>query len=131
MRRGKNIVSTFEKDRHAMAMDAQANPSSSSSSSSVIKDGRLSGLLPESESFAVHYPGYPSSPSRAIQTLGGLSAIAKVLLPLLLTQQILSTTSSQLLIRNKTLFDCNSNLHLLSFQTYSITFYRQEAPTAG
>ncbi|KAJ3672405.1 hypothetical protein LUZ60_007126 [Juncus effusus] len=47
------------------------------SESSTIKDGLVSGLIPESESFAIHYPGYPSSTSRAVQTLGGLSQIAK------------------------------------------------------
>lgn len=44
----------------------------------VIKDGKVSGNLPSNEVFAVHYPGYPSSTSRAIQTLGGSEAILKV-----------------------------------------------------
>lgn len=43
----------------------------------VIKDGKVSGNLPSNEVFAVHYPGYPSSTSRAIQTLGGSEAILK------------------------------------------------------
>ncbi|KAJ8755508.1 hypothetical protein K2173_019306 [Erythroxylum novogranatense] len=42
----------------------------------VIKDGKVSGLLPSSQAFAVHYPGYPSSVSRAVETLGGTEAIA-------------------------------------------------------
>ncbi|KAJ1700165.1 hypothetical protein LUZ63_008677 [Rhynchospora breviuscula] len=44
----------------------------------VINDGRVSGVVPESEGFAVHYPGYPSSVSRAVETLGGLSEMARV-----------------------------------------------------
>lgn len=44
----------------------------------VIKDGKVSGNLPSNEVFAVHYPGYSSSTSRAIQTLGGSEAILKV-----------------------------------------------------
>lgn len=44
----------------------------------MIKDGKVSGNLPSNEVFAVHYPGYPSSTSRAIQTLGGSEAILKV-----------------------------------------------------
>ncbi|XP_006427925.2 uncharacterized protein LOC102610199 isoform X2 [Citrus sinensis] len=43
----------------------------------VIKDGKVSGNLPSNEVFAVHYPGYSSSTSRAIQTLGGSEAILK------------------------------------------------------
>ncbi|KAK3204528.1 hypothetical protein Dsin_018574 [Dipteronia sinensis] len=43
----------------------------------VIKDGTVSGYLPSNEAFAVHYPGYPSSTSRAIQTLGGTQSIIK------------------------------------------------------
>ncbi|XP_021626776.1 general transcription factor 3C polypeptide 5 isoform X4 [Manihot esculenta] len=43
----------------------------------VIKDGKVSGIIPGNEAFAVHYPGYPSSMSRAIQTLGGTQAILK------------------------------------------------------
>ncbi|XP_050237708.1 uncharacterized protein LOC126687258 [Mercurialis annua] len=43
----------------------------------VIKDGEVSGIIPNKEAFAVHYPGYPSSMSRAIQTLGGADAILK------------------------------------------------------
>ncbi|CAL5028421.1 unnamed protein product [Urochloa decumbens] len=48
------------------------------SSPSTITDGAVSGTLPATEAFAVHYPGYPSSPARAARTLGGLPAIAKV-----------------------------------------------------
>ncbi|PIN21879.1 RNA polymerase III transcription factor (TF)IIIC subunit [Handroanthus impetiginosus] len=45
----------------------------------VIKDGSISGVLPSSsEAFAVHYPGYPSSTERAIETLGGNQGILKV-----------------------------------------------------
>ncbi|KAJ6690834.1 GENERAL TRANSCRIPTION FACTOR IIIC POLYPEPTIDE 5 [Salix koriyanagi] len=43
----------------------------------VIKEGKVSGLIPSKEGFAVHYPGYPSSTSRAIQTLGGTESILK------------------------------------------------------
>ncbi|CAL5035222.1 unnamed protein product [Urochloa decumbens] len=48
------------------------------SSPSTFTDGAVSGTLPATEAFAVHYPGYPSSPARAARTLGGLPAIAKV-----------------------------------------------------
>ncbi|CAM8901558.1 unnamed protein product [Rhodiola kirilowii] len=41
----------------------------------VVKDGTVSGLLPTSEAFAVHYPGYPSTTSRAYETLGGIEGI--------------------------------------------------------
>ncbi|KAL6532781.1 hypothetical protein OROGR_013741 [Orobanche gracilis] len=45
----------------------------------VIKGGSISGILPSSsEVFAVHYPGYPSSTDRAIETLGGDQGILKV-----------------------------------------------------
>ncbi|XP_066348503.1 uncharacterized protein [Miscanthus floridulus] len=44
----------------------------------TITDGAISGTLPAAEAFAVHYPGYPSSPARAARTLGGLPGIAKV-----------------------------------------------------
>ncbi|MFQ6626297.1 hypothetical protein Gotur_005455 [Gossypium turneri] len=43
----------------------------------VIKEGRVSGTLPKDEAFAVHYPGYPKTTSRAIQTLGGTEGILK------------------------------------------------------
>ncbi|XP_039063190.1 general transcription factor 3C polypeptide 5-like [Hibiscus syriacus] len=43
----------------------------------VIKEGRVSGTLPNSEAFAVHYPGYPKTADRAIQTLGGTEGILK------------------------------------------------------
>ncbi|KAL5544200.1 hypothetical protein UlMin_007984, partial [Ulmus minor] len=43
----------------------------------VIKDGKVSGFLPSTEAFAVHYPGYPSSFSRAVETLGGTEGIQK------------------------------------------------------
>lgn len=52
------------------------------STSSVIKDGAVSGVLPAAEAFAIYYPGYPSSTERAIETLGGLPEIAKVFLAL-------------------------------------------------
>ncbi|GJM86829.1 hypothetical protein PR202_ga02724 [Eleusine coracana subsp. coracana] len=45
---------------------------------STITDGTVSGTLPLTEAFAVHYPGYPSSPARADRTLGGLPTIGKV-----------------------------------------------------
>ncbi|KAM0911799.1 hypothetical protein ACQ4PT_013224 [Festuca glaucescens] len=57
-----------------MAATAEEAPQSSS----TIKDGTVNGTLPEAEAFAVHYPGYPSSPARAAHTLGGLPAITKV-----------------------------------------------------
>ncbi|KAL6540862.1 hypothetical protein OROMI_024745 [Orobanche minor] len=45
----------------------------------VIKGGSISGILPSSsEVFAVHYPGYPSSTERAIETLGGEQGILEV-----------------------------------------------------
>lgn len=44
----------------------------------VIKDGTVSGTLPEDQAFAVHYPGYPSSISRAVETLGGSEGLLKV-----------------------------------------------------
>ncbi|KAL0916668.1 hypothetical protein M5K25_014196 [Dendrobium thyrsiflorum] len=47
------------------------------SCASAIKYGAVSGFLPETEVLAVHYPGYPSSASRAIETLGGLSKISE------------------------------------------------------
>ncbi|KAL6873665.1 hypothetical protein ACP4OV_013747 [Aristida adscensionis] len=47
-------------------------------SPSTITDGAVSGALPAAEAFAVHYPGYPSSPAGAARTLGGLAAVAKV-----------------------------------------------------
>ncbi|KAL3630319.1 hypothetical protein CASFOL_023303 [Castilleja foliolosa] len=38
-----------------------------------IKDGSISGVLPSRrEVFAVHYPGYPSSTDRAVETLGDI-----------------------------------------------------------
>ncbi|KAK9947270.1 hypothetical protein M0R45_002904 [Rubus argutus] len=49
----------------------------------VVKDGTVSGFLPSSSGgggeqvFAIHYPGYPSSISRAIDTLGGTQGIRK------------------------------------------------------
>lgn len=46
----------------------------------VIKDGMISGCLPSDNAFAVHFPGYPSSTSRAVETLGGSEGILKVLL---------------------------------------------------
>lgn len=44
----------------------------------IIKDGTISGYLPSAETFAVHFPGYPSSSSRAMETLGGSEGILKV-----------------------------------------------------
>lgn len=44
----------------------------------VIKDGTITGVLPNSKLFAVNYPGYPSSMERAMMTLGGAEGIAKV-----------------------------------------------------
>ncbi|RZC71148.1 hypothetical protein C5167_034351 [Papaver somniferum] len=43
----------------------------------LIKDGAISGILPDSEGFVVHYPGYPSSIPRAVETLGGTEGILK------------------------------------------------------
>ncbi|KAM1201096.1 hypothetical protein FF1_017406 [Malus domestica] len=43
----------------------------------VVKDGTATGFLPSKQVFAIHYPGYPSSMSRAIETLGGTEAIRK------------------------------------------------------
>ncbi|KAL3533545.1 hypothetical protein ACH5RR_007066 [Cinchona calisaya] len=43
----------------------------------IIKRGTISGNLPTTEAFAVHYPAYPSSLDRAVETLGGTGAIAK------------------------------------------------------
>ncbi|XP_020972409.1 general transcription factor 3C polypeptide 5-like isoform X3 [Arachis ipaensis] len=43
----------------------------------VIKDGTISGVLPDTRGFLVHYPGYPSSVSRALDTLGGIQGILK------------------------------------------------------
>ena len=46
----------------------------------VIKEGKVSGTLPDDESFAVHFPGYPKTTARAIETLGGTEGILKVIL---------------------------------------------------
>ncbi|WOH07919.1 hypothetical protein DCAR_0727354 [Daucus carota subsp. sativus] len=43
----------------------------------VIEDGSISGFLPSTKLFAVHYPGYPSSVTRAVETLGGTDGIVK------------------------------------------------------
>ncbi|KAG5569285.1 hypothetical protein H5410_059051 [Solanum commersonii] len=43
----------------------------------IIKDGSVSGKLPTNEVFAVHYPAYPSSVERAVETLGGIQGIVK------------------------------------------------------
>lgn len=43
----------------------------------VIKDGKISGVLPDPQGFLVHYPAYPSSVSRALDTLGGIEGILK------------------------------------------------------
>lgn len=47
----------------------------------VIKEGTISGNFPSTEAFAVHYPGYPSSTTRAVETLGGSEGILKVCAP--------------------------------------------------
>ncbi|CAA7023311.1 unnamed protein product [Microthlaspi erraticum] len=41
----------------------------------IIENGKISGNLPSKETFVVHYPGYPSSISRALETLGGIQGI--------------------------------------------------------
>ncbi|RDX74396.1 General transcription factor 3C polypeptide 5 [Mucuna pruriens] len=43
----------------------------------VIKDGSISGVIPDPHGFLVHYPAYPSSISRAVDTLGGIQGILK------------------------------------------------------
>uniref|UniRef100_A0A1J3JL82 General transcription factor 3C polypeptide 5 n=1 Tax=Noccaea caerulescens TaxID=107243 RepID=A0A1J3JL82_NOCCA len=43
----------------------------------IIEKGTISGTLPSKEAFAVHFPGYPSSISRAIETLGGIQGITE------------------------------------------------------
>ncbi|WJZ88336.1 hypothetical protein VitviT2T_007645 [Vitis vinifera] len=43
----------------------------------VIEEGSISGYIPSNEAFSVHYPAYPSSTARAIETLGGTQAIRK------------------------------------------------------
>lgn len=43
----------------------------------VIEEGSISGYIPSNENFSVHYPAYPSSTARAIETLGGTQAIRK------------------------------------------------------
>ncbi|ESQ45599.1 hypothetical protein EUTSA_v10010256mg [Eutrema salsugineum] len=43
----------------------------------IIEQGTISGTLPSKEAFAVHFPGYPSSISRAIETLGGIQGITE------------------------------------------------------
>ncbi|CAK9186169.1 unnamed protein product [Ilex paraguariensis] len=43
----------------------------------IIKDGSIWGFLPSNEVFAIHYPAYPSSMVRAIETLGGVEGIVK------------------------------------------------------
>lgn len=43
----------------------------------IIKDGSVSGNLPTNKVFAVHYPAYPSSVERAVETLGGIQGIVK------------------------------------------------------
>jgi general transcription factor 3C polypeptide 5 (transcription factor C subunit 1) len=42
-----------------------------------VKNGTVSGVLPSIEAFVVHYPGYPSSTTRAVETLGGIEGIIK------------------------------------------------------
>ncbi|RZC91822.1 hypothetical protein C5167_021534 [Papaver somniferum] len=43
----------------------------------VVRDGTTSGILPNNEEFVVHYPGYPSSASQAVQTLERAERIMK------------------------------------------------------
>lgn len=43
----------------------------------VVDEGSISGVLPSTKLFAVHYPGYPSSITRAVETLGGTDGIVK------------------------------------------------------
>ncbi|XP_016447969.2 uncharacterized protein LOC107773035 isoform X1 [Nicotiana tabacum] len=43
----------------------------------IIKDGSVSGILPINKVFVVHYPAYPSSMERAVETLGGIQGIVK------------------------------------------------------
>eukprot|EP00249_Psilotum_nudum_P021284 c28050_g1_i2 orf=454-2187(-) len=43
----------------------------------IIKDGTISGTIPEKCVFAVNYPGYPTSIVRAMETLGGEDGICK------------------------------------------------------
>ncbi|KAF8391825.1 hypothetical protein HHK36_022163 [Tetracentron sinense] len=52
-------------------------PVTAATTMGFLKDGTVSGVLPDTEAFAVHYPGYPSSSSRAVETLGGPEAILK------------------------------------------------------
>ncbi|KAL2922452.1 General transcription factor 3C polypeptide 5 [Bienertia sinuspersici] len=44
----------------------------------VIEEGAATGCMPSEEVFAVHYPAYPSSLLRAVETLGGIDAVTKV-----------------------------------------------------
>jgi general transcription factor 3C polypeptide 5 (transcription factor C subunit 1) len=46
-----------------------------------IESGTISGVLPSMEAFVVHYPGYPSSTTRAVETLGGIEGIVKAHTP--------------------------------------------------
>ncbi|CAN7072719.1 unnamed protein product [Brassica oleracea var. botrytis] len=43
----------------------------------IIEHGAVSGTLPSKEAFVVHFPGYPSSIPRAIETLGGVQGITE------------------------------------------------------
>ncbi|CAN8268220.1 unnamed protein product [Cochlearia groenlandica] len=43
----------------------------------IIEQGRISGTLPSKEAFVVNFPGYPSSISKAIDTLGGIKGITQ------------------------------------------------------
>ncbi|KAF8093229.1 hypothetical protein N665_0387s0016 [Sinapis alba] len=43
----------------------------------IIEKGTVSGTLPSKEAFVVHFPGYPSSIPRAIETLGGVQGITE------------------------------------------------------
>lgn len=56
----------------------------------IIEQGTVSGTLPSKEAFVVHFPGYPSSIPRAIETLGGIQGI----------------TEASLLLSAETVFSC-------------------------
>lgn len=43
----------------------------------LVENGAVSGVIPQKTVFAVNYPGYPISITRAVETLGGEDAISK------------------------------------------------------
>lgn len=45
---------------------------------SIITNGTITGVLPATLTFAINYPGYPTSLSRAIDTIGGSKELEKV-----------------------------------------------------